>query len=164
MRSGWMRTKAVAEHDPVAHLIFRLGQQHYALGIEQVLEVAAMVEVVQTPDVDEVFVGIANRHGEALPMLDLRPVFRQSAPLIDTSTLFIVARLSGQFVGLVVDEVLRIDYFDTHQLPRHLIRDRFVQGVITRGEQLIQLITLPSLLATYLPQDLPVHLENGSIR
>ncbi len=154
----------MAEDDPVAHLIFRLGQQHYALGIEQVVEVAAMVEVVQTPDVDEVFVGIANRHGEALPMLDLRPVFRQSAPLIDTSTLFIVARLSGQFVGLVVDEVLRIDYFDTHQLPRHLIRDRFVQGVITRGEQLIQLVALPSLLATYLPQDLPVHLENGSIR
>lgn len=150
--------------DPIAHLIFRLGQQHYALAIEQVVEVAAMVEVVQTPDVDEVFIGIANRHGEALPMLDLRPVFRQSAPVIDTSTLFIVARLSGQYVGLVVDEVLRIDYFDIHQLPRHLIRDRFVQGVITRGEQLIQLIALPSLLATYLPQDLPVHLESGSTR
>jgi chemotaxis signal transduction protein len=150
--------------DPVAHLIFRLGPQHYALSIEQVVEVAAMVELVKTPDVDEVFLGIANRHGEALPMLDLRPVFRQSAPIIDTSTLFIVAHLSGQYVGLVVDEVLRIDYFDTHQLPRHLIRDRFVQGVITRGEQLIQLITLPSLLATYLPQDLPVHLESESIR
>jgi purine-binding chemotaxis protein CheW len=162
MRSGWKRTTTV--DDPIAHLIFRLGQQHYALAIEQVVEVAAMVEVVQTPDVDEVFIGIANRHGEALPMLDLRPVFRQSAPVIDTSTLFIVARLSGQYVGLVVDEVLRIDYFDIHQLPRHLIRDRFVQGVITRGEQLIQLIALPSLLATYLPQDLPVHLESGSTR
>jgi purine-binding chemotaxis protein CheW len=150
--------------DPIAHLIFRLGQQHYALAIEQVVEVAAMVELVQTPDVDDVFTGIANRHGEALPMLDLRPVFRQSAPVIDTSTLFIVARLGSQHVGLVVDEILRIDYFDTHQLPRHLIRDRFVQGVITRGEQLIQLITLPSLLATYLPQELPVHLESGSIR
>jgi purine-binding chemotaxis protein CheW len=143
----------------VAHLIFKLAQQHYALAIEQVVEVAAMVELVETSDADAAFLGVVNRHGEILPMLDLRPIFRQPAAPVDTATLFIVARAGGQHIGLVVDEVLRIDYFDVRQVARSASRDQFVQGIVTRGEHVIQLIALPSLLAKYLPQDMPAYFE-----
>jgi purine-binding chemotaxis protein CheW len=161
-----MRTKVVNNHPaaPAPHLIFKLGDQHYALMIEHVLEVAAMVELVTTPDVDAVFLGIANRHGEPLPMLDLRPVFQQSDACIDTSTLFIVAWLGDQRVGLVVDEVLRIEYLDTTRMPRYTGSDRFVDGVLTYGEHLIQFVALPSLLAHYLPQHVPAYVESGQVR
>ncbi|MBZ0303245.1 MAG: chemotaxis protein CheW [Anaerolineae bacterium] len=154
-----MATTSPDEAAWVAHLIFKLDQQHYALAIGQVVEVAAMVDLVATPDVDEVFLGVANRHGTVLPMLDLRPIFRQPVAPVDTSTLFIVARADSQSVGLVVDEVLRIEYFDLSQAARSTSRGSFLQGIVTRGEQVIQLVALASLLAAWLPQDIPADFE-----
>lgn len=143
----------------IPHLLFRLGDQHYALAIEQVIEVAAMVELVETPDIDDVFLGVANRHGAPLPVLDLRPVFRHPVPAVDTTTLFIVAHAAQQSAGLVVDEVLRIAHFDSSSLSQHVVRDRFVRSVVTHGDQMVQLLALSSLLAHYLPQAVSVHVE-----
>lgn len=153
------RTVTKVDRAPVAHLIFSLDQQLYALAIDYVVEVAAMVELLRTPSSDEVFLGAANRHGAVLPVLDLRPILRQPAAPIDTSTLFIVARSGGQQVGLVVDEVLRIQYFDLEQVAQGGSRDPLVQGIITHGEHLIQMVALPVLLAQHLPLDVPAYFE-----
>ena len=154
-----METEAVT--DLIPFLIFRLGDQRYALGIDEVVEVAAMVRLIDTPDTNAVFLGLANRHGEALPVLDLRPVFGQAAPRIDTSTVFVVARAADQPVGLVVDEVLHIEYFDPRQVPASSAQDRHVRGVITRDEEIFQLIALPSLVAKYLLSAGPANTEGG---
>lgn len=140
------------ETQQTACLIFLLHQQYYALTIQQVVEVAAMVELVATPGTDEIFLGAANRHGEVLPMLDLRPIFRQPAAPIDMATLFIVAQVDGQQVGLVVDEVQRIEYFESGQIRPASSREVLVQGMVPYGENLIQIIALASLLELYLPR------------
>ena len=145
----------------IPFLIFRLGEQRYALGIDEVVEVAAMVQLIATPDTNAIFLGLANRHGAALPVLDLRPVFGQDGAHIDTSTVFIVARAADQQVGLVVDEVLHIEYFDLQQVPASSAQNRHVRGVIARDEELFQLIALPSLLTKYLSSDGPANTEGG---
>lgn len=142
-------------------LIFTLGTQYYALAIDQVAEVAAMVELVETPGVNEVFLGVANRHGESLVMLDLRALFRQPRRAIDTTTVFIVAVVGEQQVGLVVDEVQRISYFADPPTVGRTYPDRLLAGILTYGEHLVQVIALPALLASALPETAPINLNNG---
>lgn len=140
-------------HDSVrlACLTFSLGHQLYALPIEDVVEVAAMVELVAVVSAAPEILGLANRHGEVLPMLDLRPIFRQGkGGNINASTLFVVAAHGDQRVGLVVDEVHQVAYFGMEQLARTTTREKYIRGIIPYGEQLIQIIALPPLLAFFL--------------
>ena len=45
-----MKVETEAVTDLIPFLIFRLGDQRYALGIDEVVEVAAMVRLIDTPD------------------------------------------------------------------------------------------------------------------
>lgn len=132
-------------------LTFRLGDQTYALPIEQVVEVAAMVEVATVAGAPAALLGVVNRHGGVLPLLDLRLVFQQPAAPVDDSTLFVVAALDTRLVGLVVDEVYQVAYFDAEQLAATPLSEKYVDSILTHREQLIQVVALPALLASFLP-------------
>ena len=146
--------------DPLPYLLFSIANQDYALAIAGVVEVAAMVELVETPGTDAIFVGIANRHGAVLPMLDLRPIFHQSASKIDMSTLFIVVQADKQMAGLVVDAIHQIEYVMPGQVSSSKGREQFIEEIITHDERLIQVVALPALLAAYLPQNVPEYVES----
>ncbi len=147
-----MSTRPTSEAVWLSFLTFSLGTQLYALPIDDVVEVAAMVELVQVIDALPEVLGLANRHGEVLPVLDLRPIFRQGKARVNASTLFVVAAHGDQKVGLVVDEVHQVTYFNMQQLVRASTREKYVRGIIPQGDQLIQVIALPPLLAYFLPE------------
>ncbi|MGQ9889073.1 MAG: chemotaxis protein CheW [Aggregatilineales bacterium] len=138
-------------------LTFRLGQQSYALPIAQVIEVAAMVELVTVANAPAALLGVANRHGSVLPVLDLRLVFGQPAPPVTDSTLFVVAAAGARQAGLVVDEVYQVAYFDAQQLAASPVSEKYVEGILTHRDQLIQIVALPALLASFLPEGAAEH-------
>lgn len=132
-----------------AILTFSLGSQVYALPIEDVVEVAAMVEFVTLPDGAPEILGVVNRRGQILPMLDLRLVFKQPAAPVSSANLFIVAAHHGTMAGLVVDEVRMVEYISPYE--NLSTSGKIIRGIINHKDQLIQIISLPTIMATYLP-------------
>ena len=124
-------------------LTFNLGEQQYALPIDVVIEVAAMVELAEMPDSPPEMRGIANRHGVVLPVFDLRLIFGHEAAPINLSTLFIVATYDGQTVGLVVDDVHQVEYIEQPTAGK------YIHDIVSYKGQLLQLISLPALLETF---------------
>jgi purine-binding chemotaxis protein CheW len=135
----------------VPALVFTLGPQEYAILIEDVTEVAAMVEMHTVPGSRPEILGVINRHGSVLWMIDLRLVFDQPRKPIDISTLFIVAQRGDTQVGLVVDEVQQVEYLDLTLLQSAPTSSETIMGILTQGERLIQLISLSPLLIQYAP-------------
>ncbi|MDQ7026006.1 MAG: chemotaxis protein CheW [Anaerolineae bacterium] len=133
-------------------LTFRLATQHYALAIEQVLEVAAMVAVTTMPDAPPEIFGLANRHGAVLPIIDLRKVFRLPAADLTVSTMFIVADVNNQQIGLLVDEVFQVKYTIEGALKPTHGAGRYVTHIVSDGDTVFQLIDVTPLLATYLAE------------
>lgn len=131
-----------------AILTFSLGAQLYALPIEEVVEVAAMVERTTVADAPPELLGVVNRREQILPLLDLRLVFQQPATPVSSSTLFIVASHAGKLVGLVVDEVQQVEYIPA--IEKTPTSARIIRGIISHKEHLIQIIALPEIMATYL--------------
>lgn len=127
-------------------LTFRLAQQYYALAIADVVEVVAMMQVDSLPDMPQAVLGVVNRHGAALMMLDLRLAFGVDAAPFDLDTLFIVGRHQQQMVGLVVDEVLQVRHFATDHRERMTVRDNFISHLITAPERLYQQVRVSSLI------------------
>lgn len=143
-----------SESETAAILTFTLGPQFYALPIEDVVEVAAMVERVLLPDTRPEILGVVNRRGAILPLLDLRLVFKQPASPVTSATLFIVAQQDTKLVGLVVDEVQQVEYIPaTKNAPTS---GKIIRGIISHKEQLIQIISLPMIVATFLQDELAI--------
>ncbi|NWF70627.1 MAG: chemotaxis protein CheW [Chloroflexi bacterium] len=132
-------------------LLFTLGDQEYAMLIEDVLEVAAMVEITHVADPRPEILGVVNRHGTVLWMLDLRRIFGQSAQSVDITTLFIVAQRGAHQLGLVVDEVRQVEYVDLSKLQTSARATELIHGILSHGERLIQLLALSPLLERYAP-------------
>lgn len=134
-------------------LTFSLGTQLYALPIDDVLEVAAMVELSPLPGARREVLGLANRHGSVLMMLDLRPILKHRKSAVNASTLFIVAAQGPRMVGLVVDEVHQVEHIRLENLVRASSRENYIRGVIPYQDRLIQVISLPALLQYFVPEE-----------
>lgn len=147
-------TEPATNGERMAYLTFYLGQQGYAIPIEQVVEVAAMVELSTMPDTPSALLGVANRHGAVLPMLDLRQVFGKAVTPISPATLFIVAALGDQLVGLVVDEVHQVEYLQADKAASKIGSQRYVDQIISRQDRLIQVVALAAVLDDFLSREI----------
>jgi purine-binding chemotaxis protein CheW len=130
-------------------LTFSLGDHLYGILIEDVVEMSAMVEVTPLPDAPPEVLGIINRHGAMLPLVDLRLVFKQPAAPVTSASLFIVAAGGSQQIGLVVDEVHQVEYVDALQMNDAPASARYLHGVISHQSALIPILALPPLLAAF---------------
>lgn len=135
-----------------AVLAFRLANQFYALKIENVIEVVAMMSLSTQQTEDVAVAGMVNRHGEAIPMLDLRRVFKVTASPPDESTLFIVAQRKDVIVGLIVDEIIQVKYIDTSMNRDAHGAGKYIRTIISDGKALYQQISMTALLGEFLPR------------
>ena len=128
-------------------LTFRLGEARYALLIEDVVEVAAMVDMLSLPTERAEILGYINRRGSILPLVDLRIVFKQPSAPINSATVFIVAAGGNKQFGLVVDAVEQVEYVDALQMSDTLASSPYLHGIISHQNDMISIIALPSLMA-----------------
>jgi purine-binding chemotaxis protein CheW len=143
------RPTTTAAGADLAVLTIMLGDQYYALPIDNVVEVAAMVELTTLANASVELLGAANRHGSVLPMLDLRTVLNHEHKPVDDTSLFVVAQSNDQMLGLVVDQILQVEYMTSSAIQIAGAGDH-IRGVITVQGRMIQVLELASLINTYL--------------
>ena len=146
--------------DQIPILTFMLSDKQYALPITYVVEVAAMVEYSHIPDSEPALLGIMNRHGQVVPLIDLRRVFGLATPPIDTNVLFIVAQYEDVLVGLVVDAVNQVEYIHKGDLRVAPGGGRWVEQVAGYHDDLLQIISLSAVITHLLPETLTAQQED----
>jgi len=145
--------------DRIPVLTFMMGDKRYALLIDYVVEVAAMVQYSQVADATPSLLGMVNRHGQVMPLIDLRIVFGLDTPIIDTNILFIVARHNATLVGLVVDTVNQVEYIYQSDLRVAPGGGRWIEQVASYHDDLLQIVNLPAVVTHLLPETLTAQQE-----
>lgn len=120
--------------------------QYCAFSIDDVVEVAAMVALSHTPEMPPKMQGFANRHGTVMPVLDLRLILGLPVLKTDSNTLFVVVKLYEQLVGLVVDEVLQVEYFPMASIQQTQHAGKYIRGIISDNNRLIQVMAAEPLV------------------
>lgn len=87
----------------------RVAGEHYALPVEQVLEVADLGAIAPVPGSPPQIVGVGNLRGQVTPVIDLATTLGLRG---GTPSRFVVAESGELRAGLLVDEVL-----DVEELP-----------------------------------------------
>jgi purine-binding chemotaxis protein CheW len=101
----------------VGALLIAVGTERYALELDHVLAIEAVVELTPVPGVPGIWSGIANVHGTLYPILDLGRYLSARTLRAATAQMLVVVSGAGIDVGLLVDDVSDVTW-----LPADTIR------------------------------------------
>lgn len=134
-------------------VVFRLGEDEFALPIEAVEEVArAPEQVTRVPKAPKFLEGVINLRGEVLPVVDQRRRFDMAPAQDQAARRLLVVRTERHRAGLIVDsvsEVLRSGADAIEDAPELAGEaERLVEGVINLHEagRLVLLLNPAELL------------------
>lgn len=87
---------------------FRLEEPRYAIYLSEIERVIQAIEIIPLPKAPQKILGIINIHGEIIPVIDVRSIFRLPRRALHIDDQFIIANTKKRRVALVVDEVLSV--------------------------------------------------------
>ena len=113
---------------------FRVGGEDYALDIMRVQEIIRPMPITPVPRAPAFLEGVIRLRGEVIPVVDVRKRFGLPVAPAGPRTRYLVVRVAGRRLALVVDEVcevLRVHRGDLRAAPELVGLDapRFILGV-----------------------------------
>lgn len=136
-----------AEHEQ--YVEFGMGEEQYAIRIQDIHEIIRMQEITQIPSVRSYVKGIISLRGKIVPVISLRSVFRQEEKAYSKSTRIILVHHGEDPVGIIVDRVHKVIAFSNIQPPPEWgggADGRFIAGIGVAGGSLVGILKLDHLL------------------
>jgi purine-binding chemotaxis protein CheW len=124
------------------HLRVRVAGEHYALPVEQVLEVAELGEIAAVPGSPPEILGLRNLRGQVLPVIALKALLG----LDGGEPRRVVVVESGELrAGLRVDEVV-----DVAELPpsSEQVESKFLRGACLVDGELVGALDVDAVLSS----------------
>lgn len=126
-------------------LVFLVGDEYYACGLGDVLEVTKKPNFVSIPFTSQNVLGLTNLRGNPLPLIDLRMSFSQDSS--DRPRYMIVADMEEYQMGFGVDEIQEVISLSlediTHDQNLKTSCDvKYLLGVYYNGEYFIRFVNL----------------------
>lgn len=131
---------------------FTLEDETYGINVMQVQEVLREIEVAPVPGSPHYVLGIINLRGNVVSVIDARTRFGLAARESDELTRIIVIEAQQQIIGILVDSVaevvdVKVEEIDTAPNVGNAETSKYIDGVVSRGDNLLILVDLNKLLS-----------------
>lgn len=132
-------------------VVFRLGDESYALHLEEVREIIMVGQITPVPRAPGFVDGVLNLRGEVMPVLDLRARFGLERKAKTAISRILISPIGGVFTGLVVDSVQEVRTVDQRRLedPPKVTSagaNAYIDKVVRTDKGMIFLLDLQRLL------------------
>ena len=143
--------EAQADSGSLQCVTFTLEDETYGINVMQVQEVLREIEVAPVPGAPPYVLGIINLRGNVVSVIDARTRFGLPTKESDDMTRIIVIEAQQQILGILVDSVAEVvdiqrGEIDTAPNVGNAETSKYIDGVVSRGEQLLILVDLNKLL------------------
>lgn len=132
-------------------VIFRLGDEKYAVDISNVSGISDFGEITKVPNAPYFIQGIINLRGDIIPIVNLKKRFNIAEKESDAETRIIIHKIADKDIGFIVDEasqVVKIDDTEIEVAP-DIIKGRereYIDGVGKIGDSIVILLDLEKIL------------------
>ncbi len=139
--------------DPVNQWVtFRLGDETYGINVMQVQEVLRIPDIAPVPGSPDYVIGIINLRGNVVTVIDTRYRFGLASTTLDEASRIVIIEAEDQIIGILVDSVAEVvELADSAiEAAPNVGNDessKYIQGVTSRGSQLLILVDLNKLLS-----------------
>lgn len=132
-------------------VIFRLGQEYYALDIQAVQEIVRMQAITAIPGTDFWVEGITNLRGRVVPVIDLRKRCNVQVSDYTPETRIVVVSSTNGMVGLIVDAVSEVMRIPSEQVevPSSVVNvseNAYLRAIAKLDDRLVSLMDLSGVL------------------
>ncbi len=130
---------------------FKLDDEIYGINVMLVQEVLRVTDIAPVPGAPEYVIGIINLRGNVVTVIDTRMRFGLPSKEFDDSTRIVIIETESQTVGIVVDSVAEVVdiYSNEIETAPNVGNDetaRYIEGVVSRDDELLILVDLNKLL------------------
>lgn len=135
-------------------VIFRVGEEEFAVNINQVKEIIKLTPITPIPRVPGYIEGIINLHGQILAVVELAKKLDLKATPYSEKTRIIVIEHKELKVGIIVNEVTEVLRFPVKDIepPPDLILNKkvqaYIKGVGKLGNRLLIIIDLVGIFSS----------------
>jgi len=131
---------------------FRLDYEIYGINVMLVQEVLRVTDIAPVPGAPNYVIGIINLRGNVVTVIDTRMRFGLPPKEMDDATRIVIIEAENQTVGIVVDSVSEVVdvYSNEIETAPNVGNDetaRYIEGVVSRDEELLILVDLNKLLS-----------------
>lgn len=131
---------------------FHLENEKYGIKVMQVQEVLRMTEIAPVPGAPHYVLGIINLRGNVVTVIDTRRRFGLPDAEADDETRIVIIEADNNVVGILVDSVaevvdLRASEIETAPNVGNDESSKYIQGVSSRGDELLILVDVNKLLS-----------------
>ncbi len=144
------------EDQTTTYLLFRLGDEYYALASGMVAEIARWRAPTVVPGAPPAVSGIINQRGVVMPVIQVGLLLGMTVTPPDRATRYIVAHYEDIHLALLVNTV--IDLIDLPEDARepppatlNAQQARLLQGVLRWQGRPVSLLSLAEMIATVRP-------------
>jgi len=146
-----MSDEEIGNADHRQCVTFRLNEEIYGINVMLVQEVLRVTEIAPVPGAPNYVIGIINLRGNVVTVIDTRMRFGLPPKEMDDSTRIVIIEAENQTVGIVVDSVSEVVdvYANEIETAPNVGNDetaRYIEGVVSRSEELLILVDLNKLL------------------
>ena len=146
-----MSDEEIGNGDHRQCVTFRLNEEIYGINVMLVQEVLRVTEIAPVPGAPNYVIGIINLRGNVVTVIDTRMRFGLPPKEMDDSTRIVIIEAENQTVGIVVDSVSEVVdvYANEIETAPNVGNDetaRYIEGVVSRSEELLILVDLNKLL------------------
>ncbi|AEE96078.1 chemotaxis protein CheW [Mahella australiensis] len=132
-------------------VIFSIGPENYGLDVTMVSSIERILPITRMPYAEDFVIGVMNLRGDIIPVIDMhRRLGMDEIEDTETSRIIII-QYKDYVVGLKVDAVSNVTYFDTDKIqPFDEIssadRNQYFDRVIYDGADMILIPDISRLL------------------
>lgn len=137
-------------------VIFRLGDENYALDIQWVQEIVRLQSITSVPGSDAWVYSVTNLRGRVVPVIDLRVRCGINAAPFSAETRIVVVNGEEGMVGLIVDAVTEVMRIPASQVepPGSMVGEHtFLRGIAKLEGRLVSLMDLRGILPGATPDE-----------
>ncbi len=131
-------------------ITFKLDNQRFALPLPDVERVIQVVEMRKLPKMADYIYGIINMHGEILPVINIRLLFKLPVREIELSDQLIIATISSLKVALLVDsthEIVEIKEEEIVKADKIMFGMEYVIGVVKLKNNMVLINDIEKFLS-----------------
>ena len=127
-------------------VIFKLGEEHFAVETDKILSINDMMNITVVPKAPSYIKGLINLRGSIKSLIDINLLLNIKSDKIQNN--IIILKLNEEEIGITVDEVeevIDIDEQKLQKLDTHNI-ESYINGVIEIDGRLLTIIDIEKLI------------------
>ncbi|PKM49864.1 MAG: chemotaxis protein CheW [Firmicutes bacterium HGW-Firmicutes-7] len=146
-----MNNKQLKNAEATQYIVVKIGREQYGINIKYIQNIVRIQNITRVPKAPYYFKGVINLRGEIIPVMSIRLKFGLEVEEDTFNTRIIIVKISGQVIGLIVDEVKEVTEIpeeDIQTVAREANDERgnYIIGVGKVKNELVTLLNLEGFI------------------